>query len=156
MMIEQLRLEGDCPISLVYSHGDFSPRHVLTTEHGSLMIDWEMAGHRSALFDLFNVFFRRLWLGYASPGMAVAMQEAIAQVQSYVALSMSAGNSSELSLVDEADVYRRIYYIERVCKVVERQKMTDAVLDKSILRLIDTFSQYEGRSLDSTSQNYSA
>ena len=92
---------------------------------------------------LYDYFFERVWLGYAAPSMPGALQGAISQVQSQVARTVSADHRLLLSLSDAAEVYRWIYYIERVCKVVERQKMTDDILDSAILPLIDTYDRYE-------------
>ena len=102
-----MRLAGDRPISLVCSHGDLLPGHVLSTGHGAVIVDWETLGRRSALYDLYTYFFDRLLLGYAAPGMAVAMQEAITQVQAHVALHPSAENGSLLSLVDAANRFQQ-------------------------------------------------
>jgi len=152
-IIDRLKPAGERPISLVYSHGDFSPGHVLKTRHEAVIIDWEILGYRSALYDLYDFFFERLWQGYVAPGMAVAMPKAISQVQSLLALNTSA-HSSLLSLLPAAEVYRWVYYIERVCKAVERQKMTDAILDSSILRMIDAFDSYEESLLNSASWSF--
>ena len=141
--IGRLRLAGDRPISLVCSHGDFSPGHALMTSKKAVIIDWEILGQRSALYDLHDYFFERSWLGHAAPGMAMEMQKAISQVESCLNANNSSRCSSLTALLSNAEVYRLVYYVERISKVVERKKITDAVLDKFILRLIDAYDRYE-------------
>lgn len=150
VMINRLHSEGDRRIYLVFSHGDFSPRHVLTGDHGSVIVDWEMVGHRSALFDLYDAFFQRLWGGSTAPGMAAKVENAISQLQLHLALKMTADNSSLISSLDAAEVYRVIYYIECICLYVEAiKKMTQRGLDK-ILLMIDAYNCYEEILLDGT------
>ena len=82
--------------------------------------------------------------------MTVAMHQAISQVQSHLVRKTSTHNSSLLSLLDTAEVYRWIYYIERIRKCSGGKGVTDDRLDRS-MRLIEAFDQYEGRLLDGTS-----
>ena len=113
-----------------------------------MIIDWEMAGHRSALFDLYDAFFQRLWGGGAAPGMAAEVQKAISQLQARLALEVTADNSSLIASLDATEVYRWIYYIECICLFVEEsKKMTQKSLDK-ILLMINAFNHYEERLLD--------
>ena len=152
MMIERLRQEGDRPLSLVYSHGDFCPKHILTTKHGAVIIDWEAAGYRSALFDLYHAFFRRLWGGEGvAPGMAVAMEQAISELQ--LALQASDDNSSLCLSLDAAKVYRWIYYVERICLYVETRgkRMTERHVNKTLL-FIDACNYYEEHLMDGIGQ----
>jgi len=57
MIVERLRVEGNCPVFLVFTHGDFCPANMLNTQQGIKVIDWEGAGTRSVLFDVYSYFF---------------------------------------------------------------------------------------------------
>ena len=138
-MIERLRTVGDHHIYLVLSHGDFSPKHVLITDHSAVTIDWEAAGYRSVLFDLCNAFFQQLWLRHAVPGIVSELDSAISSLQSSLTLS-APSIANELLLSSE--FYRWLYYIERVCRIVEVHEMSDRMLD-NILRWIEAFNRYE-------------
>lgn len=142
-MIERLRMAGNRQIHLVFSHGDFSPSPVLITNHGAVIIDWETVGHRSVLFDLYNAFLQQLYLGHAVPDIVVEMNGAISSLQSHLALRAPGIASELLPLLPSADIYRWLYYIERVCRIVEAHiKITDGLLD-TILRWIGAFNRYE-------------
>ena len=144
---EQLRADGERRVCLVFSHGDFSPKHVLVTASGGVAVDWETFGYRSALFDLYNAFFQQLWLRHEAPDIVAQMGKAIAVLQSQLA------RSSELSqTLSLAKFYRRIYYIERVCRIVEVQEMNDPMLD-NILRWIDAFNRYEDMAAEAPIDN---
>lgn len=153
VMIERVNQAGIRPISLVYSHGDLSPKHILMTKHGDMIIDWEVAGYRSALFDFYHAFFRRFWGGKGvAPGMRGAIEKAIFQLR--LTLNASTGNKSLLSCLDAAQVYRWIYYIERICLYVKPRKktMTESQLNKT-LHFIDACHDYEVRLLNRTSRS---
>lgn len=86
-MMERLCLEDERLIYFGWSHGDFEPKHVHTMGHGTMLIDWEWAGYRSTLYDLYDVFFKsfrrfrlRLGRGYETSGMAVVIEQAICQL----------------------------------------------------------------------------
>jgi thiamine kinase-like enzyme len=140
-MIERLRTAGHRQIHLVFSHGDFSPKHVLITDHGGVAIDWETAGHRSPLFDLHNAFFQQLWLKHATPGIVGELNSAISSLQSRLTLS-APDMAKLLPLLSSAEFYRQLYYIERVCRIVEVHEMNDRMID-NILRWINAFNRYE-------------
>ena len=83
-VIDQLESAGERQIYLVFSHGDFSPRHVLTTGHSSVAVDWEAVGSRSALFDLFDAYFQRCFHGLFVLFIAAGITETdFVQRQSY-------------------------------------------------------------------------
>lgn len=152
--IEKLRLAGDRTICLVCSHGDFSPGHVLMNRQKAVIIDWEILAQRSALYDFYDYFFERLWLGHLAPGMAIEMGKAISQLESYLAADKFSDCSSLTASFHNAEVCRLVYYVERISKVVERQKLSDVILDRSILRLIDAYDKYEKSLLDGASWSF--
>ncbi len=145
---DRLRLSGDRLIALVCTHGDFAARHVITTENGPMIVDWETGRYRSALFDLYDFFFKQLRRGRPVPDMAVAMEQAISQLQECLALHASASSSSLLPSLHATEVYRWSYYIERVCSSLRgRSKpMTDSELDR-IRQRVDAYKVYEAQLL---------
>ena len=58
-MKERLQSEGNMPVFLVLTHGDFCPANMLNTKEGLKILDWESAAYRSALFDFYSYFFFR-------------------------------------------------------------------------------------------------
>jgi len=131
-IIGQLQREGDRQILLVLSHGDFSPGHVLITKRGSVIIDWEGLGTRSALHDLYEFFFQRVWKGYPAPEFTVELNQAISQVQARLAQNISSDNHDLSHLESTARTYRLVYYIERVIKGISKGE-----------RFINIFNSYE-------------
>jgi aminoglycoside phosphotransferase (APT) family kinase protein len=123
---EQLRLKENHQIDLVFSHGDFSLVNILSTKDGIMVIDWESAGHRSTLFDLHNYFLTELHYGRATTNLVSEINEAI-----YIART----------LPSLAETYRRLYYLERVLMLLERE-LSNSLLDV-ILRSIAVFNRYE-------------
>lgn len=142
LIVERLRIEGNCSVFLVFTHGDFCPANMLNVRQGFTIIDWESAGNRSVLFDLYSYFFYR----------PVSRNVPVATVASELneALPMFISNLEKKappifhSLTQFQNVYRWIYYVEQICKTVERE-MTDKNLDMlgRTLRYIDAFNAYE-------------
>jgi hypothetical protein len=142
-MLEHFQLEGQCRIFLVFSHGDFCPENMMHTRHGIKIFDWESATYRSTLFDFYSYFFHRART-YKIPVHVLAseIKEALPIFISTIAKITSDISTSLSHLEDE---YRRLYYIERICMLVERE-MTDQnlnILKDHILRFIEIFSRYE-------------
>jgi hypothetical protein len=135
---DRLYLEGDRRIDLVFSHGDFSLVNILKTRDGIAVIDWESAGRRSTLFDLYNYFLTELYYERVSTNLVPEINEAISSLQSNLAFK-SPRIAQSLSLL--AQTYRRLYYLERVLLLLERE-LSDKLLDV-VQRSIDVFSRYE-------------
>ena len=147
--MDRLRLEGDRPIYLGWSHGDFSTHHVLMANHGSgpVLIDWERSGYRSVMYDLYDAFFKRLrQVGRADPEMVVTMKKAISQFRSHLVLHTSADCHALIASLDTAELYRCIYSIEKVCKSIGRN-MTDRKLER-IMTYLNVYTCYEQRLLE--------
>jgi len=140
--IERLCGEGNCPIFLVFSHGDFCPANMLNTRNGMKIIDWEGTGNRSVLFDAYSYFFYRpVSRKVPVPTLALEIKEALPFFIS--SLDKKAPHISK-SLLQLKNVYRWIYYVEHICKEVEREA-TDKNLNilEDILGYIEAFSRYE-------------
>ncbi len=141
-IVERLRSEGTCSVFLVFTHGDFCPANMLTTRQGMKIIDWEGAGSRSVLFDVYSYFFYRpVSRKVPVPTLASELKEAI---PFFVANLDGKAPAISHSLRQQGNIYRWIYYVEQICKEVEREA-TDKNLNilQDILGYIETFSRYE-------------
>ena len=141
-LIERIKSEQDYPIQLVFSHGDFVPNNMLKTNQGIKLVDWEDANFRSALYDFYSYFFYRpLFTNTAIGNLAFEINRALPLFIGGIArkapeLSISLGNSQ--------DIYRRIFFIEMLCKLTRRE-MTDTRLNirDFMSRYLEVFSRYE-------------
>lgn len=141
-IVNRLQTEGDHPIFLVFAHGDFVPANMLNTQHGIKIIDWEGAGYRSALFDFYSYFF------YRPACREVPVTALISEINTALpkftsGLTKNAPEvSSSLKALEKA--YRWIFYIEMICRLVDRE-MTDKNLNMMhyIQEYIKAFNLYE-------------
>jgi hypothetical protein len=138
---ERLRIEGNrqaTAVDLVFSHGDFSLVNIIDTKNGIKVIDWESAGRRSVLFDLHNYFLTEVYYKRATPSIVSEIDQAIASLRARLA-----PNAPDLAetLPTLVQTYRQLYYLERVCTLLERA-LSDKRLDV-ILRSINVFERYE-------------
>jgi hypothetical protein len=127
---------GDLRIHLAMSHGDFDPCPVLRTKRGIKVIDWEYMAHRSILFDLYNYFIVQLFWRHTVPNLVSEIDRALASLQSRLALRTP--DVAE-SLRPLARFYRWLYYVERICSVME-VRGRDV---KSMWRWMEAFNSYE-------------
>lgn len=141
-MINLLNAEGKRSVHLVFSHGDFCPANLLSTEDGIKIVDWETAGYRSLLFDFYSYFF------YRPVCSEIPIDKIVQEVDEALAVFVSGLSlrvpemSGDLS--DSKKIYRRLFYIEYVSKLVERD-LTDNLLNMTdyIVRYIGAFNRYE-------------
>ena len=141
-IVGQLRREGDHAIFLVFTHGDFVPANMVNTKQGMKIIDWEGAGYRSAFYDFYSYFFHR------SGSRDIPVSMLMSNVQKALPLFMAelAGNVREVAWSANrwGNVYRRIFYIEMLCRLIERER-TDNNLHilRYISRYLEVFIRYE-------------
>lgn len=141
-MDERVRSEGNLPIFLVLTHGDFCPANMLNTRHGLKVIDWESATFRSALFDFYSYFFfrplhQKLPLDKLSPEINMALSFYLSKLD-LIAADISA------SLKSFEKIYRWFYYMERVYMLIERERYDTKLNTMNIiLRYIEVFNSYE-------------
>ncbi len=109
------RAEGQIP--LVFSHGDFSLVNILKTDNGLKVIDWEGSAKRNPLYDLYNYFFTESYYGRTTKCLVAEINQGIRSLQSSIAQK-----APEIAATLEAfsDIYRWLYYIERICMLLER------------------------------------
>jgi len=140
--VKALQAEGNYPVYLVFTHGDFCPANMLNTRQGMKIIDWESAGYRSALFDFYSYFF------YRPVARKIPVTTLVSEINETFPLFVSslAKKAPDIShsVVSLSEIYRWLYYIERICMLVER-KTTDKNLNilAEILRYIEACNRYE-------------
>ncbi len=141
-MVGRLRIEGNCQVYIVFTHGDFCPANMLSTRKGIRIIDWEGSTYRSSLFDFYSYFF------YRPVARKIPVNTIVSEINEALPFFISslAKRAPDISnsLLSLEKTYRRLYYIERICMLVERET-TDSNLDVMdyILRYIEVFNQYE-------------
>jgi hypothetical protein len=126
-MAAQVNRSGKGQIPLVFSHGDFSLVNILKTNDGVKVIDWEGAVKRNPLYDLYNYFLTESYYGRATKSLVSEINQAIRSLQSSIAVK-----SPEIASTIESfsEVYRWLYYIERICMLLERdfsQKILEVI-----------------------------
>lgn len=141
-IVGRIRREGDHPILMVFTHGDFVPANMLTTTQGMKIIDWEGAGYRSALYDFYSYFFNR------SGSRNIPVSTLIAEVQKALPLFISelAKEAHEVAVSARQGerVYRWTFYLEMLDRMIERE-MSDNNLNmlSYISRYLEAFIRYE-------------
>jgi len=141
-VIKRLRVKGNCDVQLVFTHGDFCPANMLNTRHGIRLVDWESSKYRSALFDFYSYFF------YRPVNRKIPVTQLVSEINEALpcVISSLAKKTPTIanSLRQLEKVYLWIYYIEEICKGVERE-MTDKNLNivEDILHYIEAFNRYE-------------
>jgi len=139
---EQLNAGRNYPVYLVFTHGDFCSANILNTKDSIKILDWEHAAYRSALFDFYSYFFYRPYRNRISVhDLVLEINKALPSFISN--LSLKSPEIAE-SITSLGEVYRLLYYLERIYMLVERA-MTDTNLDEmeSIRIYIDVFKKYE-------------
>ena len=125
-------------INLVFSHGDYSLVNILRTKNGIKVIDWEGVAFRNPLYDLYNFFFTEIYYKRAKANLVLEINEAILSMQARLDANLP---DIAKSLEFFASTYRRLYYIERVSMLLERE-LSNQLLNV-VIRSIDMFERYE-------------
>jgi hypothetical protein len=112
------RLADSGHIALTFAHGDFVHVNMIVSGEGVRVIDWDTAGWRSILHDAHTFFFSQVFWRQDVPMPPVLLEQTIRDL----AAALPA-HSGWLSLTPQAlDVYRRLYYLERLAMVLRRKK----------------------------------
>lgn len=143
LTVKCLKSEGSQPIDLVFTHGDFCPANILSTKDGIRIIDWETAGYRSLLFDFYSYFFYR-----PVNINNISVEQMASEIHQSLPIFIT-GLDRKLTISDS--VYRRLFYLEYVFKLVERL-CTDKRLNimDFIMRYINAFSLFDQNCYDGT------
>lgn len=125
-ILQDLQDEGNCPIFLVFAHGDFVPANMLNTRVGLRVIDWEGAGFWSAMFDFYSYFFYRPANRDVSVGIMI--REVREAWPILITELEKANREFSRQVVERARVYRRIFYVEMIRRLMDRE-LTDTNLN---------------------------
>jgi SAM-dependent methyltransferase/aminoglycoside phosphotransferase len=121
--IDQLKKEGDSVMQLVFSHGDFLPLNIIKTEKGISVIDWEHAGSRSLLHDLYNYFFTQKHWNFEM-NLTSEIDDAIASLQN----ELSSNHKIDAdSIMPISRLYRWLFYVERISLLFQRKWSAQAL-----------------------------
>lgn len=134
----RLETSKDVPINLAFTHGDFSFVNFVHKNSDVVVIDWEGAQHRSMLHDLYNYFLTELYYERPKSNLVSEIDDAIILLGQRLASSQTV--SSE-DLVYLKDVYRWLYYLERIEMLLDRE-ISEVILNV-IRRSIDVFTKHE-------------
>lgn len=134
----ELRQEENRQVDLVFSHGDFSFVNVLNSKSGMRIIDWESVDRRSPLNDFYNYFFTELYYQRVESSLVSEISQALSILQGL--LQPDAPKLTQ-DLLPSANLYRRLYYLERI-KMLLGRELNDKRLHV-IVRSIDIFNQFE-------------
>lgn len=137
-IVDRLRFEDNCQVDLVFSHGDFSLVNILRTKDGIKVIDWEGAGRRSILFDFYNYFFTELYYKRARKNLVQEIKRAISSLQLRL---ITKAPYLRKTLVSFAQMYRWLYYVERIHMLMERE-LSNRLLDV-VIHSVEVFNYYE-------------
>jgi hypothetical protein len=137
-MAAQVNRIAEGHIPLVFSHGDFSLVNILKTDDGLKVIDWEGTDRRNPLYDLYNYFLTESYYKRTTKCLVSEIRQGIRSLQSSIA---SKAPKIASTLESFSDIYRRLYYIERICMLLERDA-SKRILNV-ILRSINVFNDYE-------------
>lgn len=132
----ELYAHGDEDIYLVFTHGDFHLFNMFKTESGLKLIDWEGIGEQSLMYDFYNYFFSHLWVGR---GRGTLVNE-VADAEHEMAGRLEGINAElALSLLGKSNLYRMLYYLERIHALVTIFKLKS----KPILTWINVYRTFE-------------
>jgi hypothetical protein len=126
----------DCEIHIVLSHGDFGNNHVMITNHGIKIIDWEYMSHRSLLYDLYSCLLEQLFFDRKVPDVTDQVKKAISLLQENLSSQLPIVASDLIKL---SEAYRWIFYIEQICSGLE---YPDTSI-KAKIKWMDAFHKFE-------------
>ncbi len=131
MVVEKLSTSGDMTVLLTFTHGDFSFVNFVYAGDEVLVIDWEDAGERSLLHDLFNYFFTEIYYKRTQDPVNTDISDAIWLLLGYNELNQL---TEIFTASDIQAVYRRLYFLERIVMLLGRDasEIRSRVLQRSI------------------------
>ena len=124
-----LRKLADNNIIKCYSHGDFSLENIVVNNNEVKVIDWEGAESRSILNDFYNYFFTEMYFQRMKISPDIVLSAA-SQLMAHLDNS-----TAKESIKSQLDVYRKLFYLERIKTLLERNvnESVVKVTTKSVL-----------------------
>lgn len=134
----KIRSSDEVPVTLAWTHGDFSFVNFIYTANGILVIDWEDARERSLLHDLFNYFFTEIFYDRPINDIATELDDAILLLFKRLDIGIV---PEAPDITDVSTIYRWLYYLERMIMLLRRDNSANR--SRVIQRTIDIFTQHE-------------
>lgn len=135
-LVRELDARGNDEIFLGFAHGDFHLFNMFRTASGLKLIDWEGIGEQSLMYDFYNYFFSHLWLGRSKNSLKNEVENAVRDMASRLE---SINADAALSLSKKSNVYRMMYYFERIYAISTIFKSTP----RSFLGWINVYRKFE-------------
>lgn len=129
---------GDAEVDLVPTHGDFSLVNAILTKGGLRFIDWEGIGPGILYSDVYNLMFAERYYGRTSNDFVDEVRGTLRQFRE--AITRHGAGLREVAHQDQ-DVLRRIYYLERIRLLVEREVTPNLV--SVVKKSIDMFDEFD-------------
>ena len=136
--VQHLHGQDDRQIHMVMSHGDFLNLNIIKVKEKIVVVDWEGAAQRSLLHDLYNYYFSHMYWN-----VPLILSEEVSDAIESLGRRLTP-DRPELAdaLRLQKDLYKHVYFLERVCMLLERNMRPD-VARQILLRTIDVFSRFE-------------
>jgi len=141
----QMKRCDNVKIHCGFTHGDFSFVNFLYSDNNIVVIDWESSKNRSILNDLYNYFFTELYYARTSSNSLQDMNDAILLLENRLAQKNNEFNNS---LTPIREVYRWLYYLERMETLISRELTPNCL--NVIQHSIEIFDEYESIAADCT------
>ncbi|QKT02471.1 phosphotransferase [Ectothiorhodospiraceae bacterium 2226] len=100
-------------VVLTFSHGDFVHPNFIVSGEDLRVVDWDTAGRRSALHDMHAFFFAHM---YWRPDVVLSHEAIVAAADRL----LDDHPVDRPAILARLDLYRAIYYMERVAMVLTR------------------------------------
>jgi thiamine kinase-like enzyme len=134
-MIKKIKNRASDNLYIVLSHGDFGHGHVLDSKQRTRVIDWEYMSYRTALFDFYSCFLEQLFWKRDVPDLVSQIHDSLLSLQ--VSLKSKAPQIAD-SIIKAGDMYRLVFYVERVCTDLDY-----GLNVRGKLRWVNAFELYE-------------
>lgn len=131
-----LKPAGALQVQLAFSHGDFSFVNFVYADKRIYVIDWEGAGSRSLLHDLYNFFFTELYYQRT----AQPLMDTIDAAADLLLDRLTPGRVLPVNGLMQS-VYRRLYYLERIEMLLCRD--AGDARSRVLRRTLEMFNEYE-------------
>jgi hypothetical protein len=119
-VVEKLRPIANRQVWVTFSHGDFSPHNMIKTPDGVAVIDWEDSGHQCLLHDLYNHFYTTMH----HSGCLDLRDQIDAAIAAMARDLASLGSPLAEALDQDAEIYRHLFYIERLCNLITHRSLS--------------------------------
>jgi hypothetical protein len=136
-ILSQINSDYSKNIYLSYVHGDFKFSHIIVEDNNEAkVIDWETYGRRSLLFDFFNPLGP--WMIHNISTIDNDMKRIYEDIvnQFEIKIESEFGHEFSNEVFSNIDLYRNIYHLDRLARIVEINDIIDTSLINNMFRVI--------------------